>query len=455
MKVRAVVDADGQSRRVFRTRDGRILLATANGPFILSSVDGPTKLDIGGLDPARVLIGDRSGNIDEKAVFEGATGDGSKLTFYDLRRQAADGSVAGLTGEVLAWDVKSQRLVEREDSMNGGVLRLKGTSGDSIVVFTFNRYMSEIEQPHWTTIKYPEPGGTETFSCVLLPYNYDSKKAYPTIVDVYPGTGRGCVSESNAQMRVLGRRFLGISREVLSSHGYLIVRPSNTYARNQADGVLYGGLDSQVAAAVDALVAAGMTDPDRVAIWGFSNGSMAGLWLASVSRRYKAVVSMFGASSPYLEYFSGTSSPIFELYLGTPIGYLVQFESELGSMPLSMGIGAVEDPLAYLAASPLGRAKYICSPVLMIQSDLDSFSTFQFEALFSALYRLGRPAELVRYFGEGHGLRSPGNIRDFYRRVLAFLDKFLADGAVPPECDRFAASWAANTPPARESSTLR
>ena len=98
-------------------------------------------------------------------------------------------------------------------------------------------------------------------------------------------------------------------------------------------------------------------------------------------------------------------------------------------MPLSKGISAIDVPLAYIKASPMARAKYICSPILMVHSDLDGFTVYHYEALFSAMYRLGKRAELVRYYGEGHGLRSPGNIRDFYERVLAFLDKYVATSA--------------------------
>jgi hypothetical protein len=43
-------------------------------------------------------------------------------------------------------------------------------------------------------------------------------------------------------------------------------------------------------------------------------------------------------------------------------------------------------------------------------------------------YRQDKDAILLTYFGEGHGLRSPGNVRDFYSWAFGFLDEHLAEG---------------------------
>ena len=37
---------------------------------------------------------------------------------------------------------------------------------------------------------------------------------------------------------------------------------------------------------------------------------------------------------------------------------------------------------------------------------------------------LTEPASFVRYWGEGHVLESPANIRDMWTRVFAWLDEF-------------------------------
>jgi dipeptidyl aminopeptidase/acylaminoacyl peptidase len=47
--------------------------------------------------------------------------------------------------------------------------------------------------------------------------------------------------------------------------------------------------------------------------------------------------------------------------------------------------------------------------------------------MFTALYRQNKPAAFVRYWGEGHGIESPANIRDMWVRVFAWLERWLAE----------------------------
>ncbi len=62
------------------------------------------------------------------------------------------------------------------------------------------------------------------------------------------------------------------------------------------------------------------------------------------------------------------------------------------------------------------------APVLTIRGDQDYVEIGQSEQMFAALRSLGKPAELVRYWGEGHVLESPTNISDAWERVIAWLE---------------------------------
>ena len=62
---------------------------------------------------------------------------------------------------------------------------------------------------------------------------------------------------------------------------------------------------------------------------------------------------------------------------------------------------------------------------------------FQSQAMCSALYRQGKDAQLVVYWGEGHNTASPANIRDRYRTILSWLATTLppadaSSGPTPP-----------------------
>ena len=47
------------------------------------------------------------------------------------------------------------------------------------------------------------------------------------------------------------------------------------------------------------------------------------------------------------------------------------------------------------------------------------------------LYRQGKRAEFVRYWGEGHVLESPANIRDMWQRIFAWFDSFSKSATAP------------------------
>lgn len=65
------------------------------------------------------------------------------------------------------------------------------------------------------------------------------------------------------------------------------------------------------------------------------------------------------------------------------------------------------------------------TPLLIIQGDMDYVPLAQGEQFFSALYRQGKRARFVRYWGEGHILQSPANIQDMWQRIYGWFDEFL------------------------------
>jgi dipeptidyl aminopeptidase/acylaminoacyl peptidase len=78
----------------------------------------------------------------------------------------------------------------------------------------------------------------------------------------------------------------------------------------------------------------------------------------------------------------------------------------------------------YLRNSPITQVDRIATPLMNIHTDLDSVLIQQAEQVFSALCRMGKPAEFVRYWGESHVLESPANIRDQWARILNFFRHF-------------------------------
>ena len=86
----------------------------------------------------------------------------------------------------------------------------------------------------------------------------------------------------------------------------------------------------------------------------------------------------------------------------------------------------------YLHNSPLFYADKIRTPVLRMHNDDDgAVPWYQGIELFVALRRLQKPAWLLNYNGEGHGLRRDANRKDWAVRMQQFFDHYLQDAPVP------------------------
>jgi dipeptidyl aminopeptidase/acylaminoacyl peptidase len=107
-----------------------------------------------------------------------------------------------------------------------------------------------------------------------------------------------------------------------------------------------------------------------------------------------------------------------------------------------LGASLADNLWAYLRNSPLFYADRVQTPLLRIHGDHDFVSMSEAEQFFTSLYRQGKRARLVRYWGEGHTVgASPANTRHMWNEILAWLDRFCdiardANGAIVFEGDR-------------------
>ena len=62
---------------------------------------------------------------------------------------------------------------------------------------------------------------------------------------------------------------------------------------------------------------------------------------------------------------------------------------------------------------------------MIIQGDMDYVAMQQGEQFFMSLYRQNKRAQFLRYWGEGHVLEGPANIRDMWQRIYAWFDELL------------------------------
>lgn len=330
-------------------------------------------------------------------------------------------------------------LVERRDAH--GVLTLGWAGEKGAPLLVLNRHLTGVTPPVVKPVRHFGPDGAPLTSWLYLPAESPPKTPLPLVVLPYPGV----VRSSPAPLYGGGGASLTNHPAPLVAAGYGVLVPSLPRSPSAA-GEPGAGLAAQILAAVDAAAAGGEVDAGRVALWGQSFGGYAALMAATQSARIKAVIA--SAAPTDLAALRGAFTPQtavspedgLELTMGA--GWSEAGQGGLGAPPWT-------DAERYRRNSPLYLADQINAPVLLFQGDRDNISITQGQAMFSALWRLGRDAQLVTLWGEGHVPASPANLREVYERAKGFLARSLPPETLSP------ASVSSPDRPARADRELR
>lgn len=206
----------------------------------------------------------------------------------------------------------------------------------------------------------------------------------------------------------------------LAGHGYRVVMPNHrgsaTFGSAWADALRghWGQIDTDdVHAALDDVIARGLTDPDRIGVMGLSYGGFLTQWLIGVSDRFRAGVAENGVSNQVSAWANS--------YFG--VHYSRRWK--LGD-PLSRA-----GMLRLWRSSPLANVAQIRTPLLILQAEDDLICPpSDNEQLFVALRALGREAELILYPEEHHEMKSDGRPDrriDRMERMLAWFDRWVRE----------------------------
>jgi dipeptidyl aminopeptidase/acylaminoacyl peptidase len=164
----------------------------------------------------------------------------------------------------------------------------------------------------------------------------------------------------------------------------------------------------------------GIADPERLAVMGQSYGGFSAYSLVTYTNRFKAAIAMAGLTDLVSLY--GEFDRTARGYPGIEHQKSVNWGlAEQGQV--SMGVPPWEDLWRYLRNSPINFVDRVQTPLLLIHGEQDLRGPItQAEQFFYALYRQGKRAKLLRYWGEDHGLRqSPANVREIVDEIFAWL----------------------------------
>jgi dipeptidyl aminopeptidase/acylaminoacyl peptidase len=357
------------------------------------------------------------------------TVDGSSLRVD--RRTTIDSSRAGVDkrpesvrlpgGARVAVDHPDQRLTTFTLLTDSGSFAhaLNWESGRVTPLMAINRYIAGIKYGRRILIDYRGNDGEPLKGVALLPPNYKEGRRYPVLTWVYAENVYRTAQLS--QYLAAERGGSSANLQVVAARDYVVLFPSipmppDTLKRDQLLEIR-----GPVLAAVDRLIEMGIADPARIAVAGHSNGGYTTNVLVTQTNRFKAAISMAGMSN--LTSVAGTFDPRFRYTdMAARDGTIQMYWAESGQAELK---GSVQDNLwAYLRNSPVFWADRIQTPMLFLHGDQDFVALSEAEQLFTALYRQGKRARLLRFWGEGHLIgASPANVRRKWEEIFGWLDE--------------------------------
>jgi dienelactone hydrolase len=323
---------------------------------------------------------------------------------------------------------KSGMALAQVGAGKGAGLALIGPDGAGLrTLGELNPFLDQIAETRWTDFEYSNAAGSERphlSGCLLLPTDYQSGHRYPLIVEVYPDRPGGCGSPQRRGLTAMAARLTPYSEHLLAARGFVVFRPDTGGAISRTAAGPQAALSEVVDQGVDAVLAAGYGDPDRIGLMGFSQGGFASLWIATQSRRYKAVVSLNGWSNLTSDFFKMDWAQQLAPTEMTSEGDGERYLTSAGS-DFIMGGTPWKFPERYIQNSPLWRSDTVSAPVLLIHSDMDSFDVTSYKEFFTSLYIQKKDARLLIYRGEGHSPSSPANIRDMWKNIFSWFDRYL------------------------------
>ncbi len=260
-------------------------------------------------------------------------------------------------------------------------------------------WLAEVRLGAVEETKFKSKDGTEIHGFLAKPPDYVAGKRYPTILRLHGGP--------------VGQFECSFDEEWhwFAANGYVVLAPNPRGSSGRGEKFQtaiyadWGNVDTQdVLASVDDAVARGIADPDRLAVGGWSYGSMLTNYVIASTQRFQAATSGAGSSNPLAGYGSDQ--------------YVREYEQELGK-PWTNIEGWLK------VSFPFVHADRITTPTLFLCGEEDfNMPLVGSEQMYQALRSLGVPTQLVIYPGQHHGIRKPSYVRDRLERYLAWYDKY-------------------------------
>jgi dipeptidyl aminopeptidase/acylaminoacyl peptidase len=277
----------------------------------------------------------------------------------------------------------------------------------------YNYYWGKSELIHFKNSKKENLKGI-----LYYPANYDSKKKYPMIVNIYEKQSKELHWYTNPTLL----NESGYNPTVLTAQGYFVFLPDIVH---EDENVGSSSLDCVTSATLE-ILRSGRIKPDKIALMGHSFGGYETAFIANQSNLFATAIAsgaILDITSFYLTVGWNTTKPD-----------MWRFATE----ELRMG---TKTPFANSADfdrnSPLAAIEKLNIPLLLWSGKQDTQVDWrQSLEYYLALRRLGKKNSLLLYPNENHTISNPTNQKDLTERVLQWFNYYLKEDKT--------ATWIAN-----------
>ncbi|MEM9718192.1 MAG: prolyl oligopeptidase family serine peptidase [Bacteroidota bacterium] len=314
-----------------------------------------------------------------------------------------------IDGRMLAVNSDSSIiLVEIRDGLGRHIKLLKREKEE--IVVSYNEWIKEITPYKKELISFEDEKGIERQALLINP---NSKESKGLVVNCYPGTIIG----TRALQRDYRHSENFLNPLILASKGYHVLLP--TIDTESTDEFFeYPGF---VVPATQAALKKKNLHPEKVAIMGLSHGGYLVYAMLTQVNLFKSAIAIAGYGN-HLSFYGNFD--VRYRYTENPfenVGRLRASESGAGSF----GVPPFNNQEKYLKNSPVMYTQNIETPLMIIQGDKDFVSIEQGEEIFTHLYRQGKKARFVRFWGEGHNINAPKNIERMWNEIFTWLNHTL------------------------------
>jgi len=269
---------------------------------------------------------------------------------------------------------------------------------------TTNPQLAELAQGDTEVVTWKGADGLEVEGVLLKPVGFQAGRRYPTLVVAHGGPAGAYVN---------GFRLGGLEGgQVWANKGWAVFYPNPRGSTNYGEKFLrnnvndWGGGDYQdIMTGVDALVARGIADPDKLAHIGWSYGGYMTAWVITQTTRFKAAMVGAGLTNMWSMYGTNDIPSVLISYFG--------------------GIPSAKTLPLYLDRSAMSHIDKVTTPTLILHGAQDErVPVGQAQELFRGLKDRGKPTELVLYPREGHGINEYYHQQDRMQRIYDWVTKY-------------------------------